>query len=58
MGGAKEVTDDPKPPRPAYTPIYAFLARKQLKLKKLHPYLSNADTLVLPYQDGLNTVQV
>ena len=47
MGGAKELAEEvPKPPRPAYTPVYAFLARKQLKIKTLHPYLSSSDILV------------
>lgn len=46
MGGAKEEKSEIQFPRPPFTPVYAFLARKQLHLKQLHPELSSTDTLV------------
>ena len=42
-GGAHKADVDPKPPKQAFTPLYAFLASQQLKLKLLNPSLGTAD---------------
>lgn len=49
MGGARESGAEPIAPRPAFTPVYAFLARRQMKIMTLHPFLSTHDASVRFY---------
>ena len=41
-----DVTSLQKRPKQPFTPLYAFVAAKQLKLKKDNPYLSTSERLV------------
>ena len=41
-----DVTSLQKRPKQPFTPLYAFVAAKQLKLKKDNPYLSASERLV------------
>ena len=47
-GGAHKADVGPKPPKQAFTPLYAFLASQQLKLKLANPSLGTADLQARP----------